>query len=148
MSSALSSAFAITAASLAVLAVFEMLRRQSFRERHAFWWLVAAIVSLVISIFPVVLEKAAWLVGVEVPSNLAFFLSILVLFFVSVQHGSELTVLEEKTRSLAEHTALIEERLAILTDRSDTTGTPPASALPNAALPTVPLLDTGLPAHR
>lgn len=127
MSSALSSAFAITAASLAVLAVFEMLRRQSFRERHAFWWLIAAVVSLVISIFPVVLEKAAWLVGVEVPSNLAFFLSILVLFFVSVQHGSELTTLEEKTRALAEHTALIEERLTSLNHRLDSRADTPAA---------------------
>lgn len=130
MSGELSSAFTITAASLALLAVFEMLRRQSFRERHAFWWLIAALVSLVVSIFPVVLEKAAWLVGVEVPSNLAFFLSILVLFFVSVQHGSELTVLEEKTRTLAEHTALIEERLSKLTERRNSTVETPAVPLP------------------
>lgn len=77
-----------------------------------------------------VLDQAAWLVGVEVPSNLAFFMSILVLFFVSVQHGSELTVLEEKTRTLAEHTALIEERLATLTERLDSTVDASAAPLP------------------
>ena len=107
-------AFAIVAASVALLAVIEMLRRQRFRERHAFWWLLAAIVSLVVSIFPGTLEWAATLVGVEVPSNLAFFASIVILFFVTVQHSSELTTLEEKTRVLAEHTALVEQRLTIL----------------------------------
>lgn len=108
-------AFAIAAAAIALLAIIEMLRRQRFRERHAFWWLLAAILSLVVSIFPSTLEWAASVVGVEVPSNLAFFISIVILFFVTVQHSSELTTLEEKTRVLAEHVALVEQRLSVLT---------------------------------
>ncbi|MDH6235947.1 DUF2304 domain-containing protein [Cryobacterium sp. CG_9.6] len=108
--------FAIAAASVALLAVIEMLRRQKFRERHAFWWLLAALLSVVVSIFPETLEWASSLVGVEVPSNLVFFVSIIILFFVTVQHSSELTTLEEKTRSLAEHTALMEQRLSILSE--------------------------------
>ena len=115
----MSYAFAIAAAGVALLAVIEMLRRQQFRERHAFWWLLAAIVSLVVSIFPITLEWAASVVGVEVPSNLAFFASIVILFFVTVQHSSELTTLEEKTRILAEHTAMVEERLSSITERLD-----------------------------
>ena len=109
-------AFAIAAAAIALLAIIEMLRRQRFRERHAFWWLLAAILSLVVSIFPSTLEWASSVVGVEVPSNLAFFISIVILFFVTVQHSSELTTLEEKTRVLAEHVALVEQRLSVLTD--------------------------------
>lgn len=112
-------AFAIAAAAIALLAIIELLRRQRFRERHAFWWLLAATVSLIVSIFPVTLERAAAAVGVEVPSNLAFFASIVILFFVTVQHSSELTRLEEKTRILAEHTALIEQRLSAMTARLD-----------------------------
>ena len=109
-------AFTIAAAAIALLAIIEMLRRQRFRERHAFWWLLAAILSLVVSIFPSTLEWASSVVGVEVPSNLAFFISIVILFFVTVQHSSELTTLEEKTRVLAEHVALVEQRLSVLTD--------------------------------
>jgi hypothetical protein len=111
--------FGIAAASIALLAVVEMLRRQRFRERHAFWWLLAALLSVVVSIFPATLVWASSLVGVEVPSNLAFFASIVILFFVTVQHSSELTVLEEKTRTLAEHTSLIEQRLDQLTEHLD-----------------------------
>lgn len=109
-------AFAIAAAAIALLAIIEMLRRQRFRERHAFWWLLAAILSLVVSIFPSTLEWAASVVGVEVPSNLAFFISIVILFFVTVQHSSELTTLEEKARVLAEHVALMEQRLSVLSN--------------------------------
>lgn len=106
--------FAIVAASVALVVIIDMLRRQKFRERHAFWWLIAAVLSVIVTIFPVTLEWAARTVGVEVPSNLAFFVSILILFFVTVQHGSELTVLEEKTRQLAEHTALMELKIQTL----------------------------------
>jgi hypothetical protein len=111
--------FGVAAASVALLAIVEMLRRQRFRERHAFWWLLAALLSVVVSIFPATLEWASSVVGVEVPSNLAFFVSIIILFFVTVQHSSELTTLEEKTRTLAEHTSLIEQRLDRLTERPD-----------------------------
>ncbi|MDJ0337576.1 DUF2304 domain-containing protein [Cryobacterium sp. PH31-O1] len=111
--------FAIAAASVALLSVVEMLRRQRFRERHAFWWLLAALLSVVVSVFPATLEWASSVVGVEVPSNLAFFVSIIILFFVTVQHSSELTTLEEKTRTLAEHTSLIELRLGRLAERLD-----------------------------
>ena len=75
-------AFAIAAAAIALIAVVEMLRRQRFRERHAFWWLLAAILALVISVFPSTLQFAATSVGVEIPSNLAFFMSLVILFFV------------------------------------------------------------------
>ncbi|TFD32751.1 DUF2304 domain-containing protein [Cryobacterium sp. TMT1-62] len=120
-------AFAIAAAAIALLAIIEMLRRQRFRERHAFWWLLAAILSLVVSIFPSTLEWASSVVGVEVPSNLAFFISIVILFFVTVQHSSELTTLEEKTRVLAEHVALVEQRLSVLTDNVERSSQPSES---------------------
>jgi hypothetical protein len=115
----ISHAFAIAAAAIALLAVIEMLRRKRFRERHAIWWLLAAALSLVIAIFPVTLDWTAHILGVEVPTNLAFFVSIVILFFVSVQHSSELTMLEGKTRILAERAALMDERLSTLSARLD-----------------------------
>jgi hypothetical protein len=121
--SPVSHAFAIAAAAIALIAIVEMLRRQRFRERHAFWWLLAAILALLISVFPSTLQFAAAAVGVEIPSNLAFFISLVILFFVSVQHSSELTTLEEKTRTLAEHVALLEQRVALL-DAAHGSGTP------------------------
>ena len=52
------------------------------------------------------------LVGVEVPTNLVFFVSLVVLFLVCVQHSTELTRLEDKVRVLAEESALTELRLS------------------------------------
>ncbi|MBB5642146.1 DUF2304 domain-containing protein [Cryobacterium roopkundense] len=103
--------FGIVAALLALSVVIEMLRRRRLRERHAVWWIVAGLLALLLGIFPQALVWAADVVGVEIPTNLAFFLSLLVLFLVCIQQSAELTDLEGKTRILAEECALQEERL-------------------------------------
>lgn len=103
--------FGIVVACLVLLAVFELLRRRRLRERHALWWIVAGAVALVVAVFPGLLEGTAAALGFSVPTNLGFFVCIVLLFMVSVSQSAELTVLEEKTRVLAEHGALLEERI-------------------------------------
>jgi hypothetical protein len=96
---------------LVLVVVVELLRRGSLRERHAVWWLVAGIFALIAGVFPATLEWAAQLLGIGLPVNLVFFVSIALLFLVCLQHSAELTKLESKTRSLAEKIALMELRL-------------------------------------
>jgi hypothetical protein len=103
--------FGIVAALIVLVVVIESLRRHHLRERHAIWWLGAGIIALVVGVFPDVLGWAASLVGVTVPTNLVFFLSIAVLFLVSIQHSGELTELESETRTLAESVALQDLRI-------------------------------------
>jgi hypothetical protein len=113
----------ILAALLVLVAVFELLRRRRLRERHAVWWILAGIVALVIGIFPQIVDAAAGLLGVALPSNLVFFVSIALLFLVSLQHSSELTALEDRVRTLAERVALLEMPRGSTTteDRTDRT---------------------------
>lgn len=106
--------FGVLSALLTLGVVIEMLRRRRLRERHAVWWLVAGTLALVIGVFPDVLRWAADIIGVEVPLNLVFFVSVAVLFLVCIQHSAELTALEAKTRTLAETAALHELRLEAL----------------------------------
>lgn len=103
--------FGIVSAALIIVIVIELLRRRRLRERHAIWWLIAGVFALIAGIFPATLEWAARLIGIEVPINLVFFVSIAILFLVCLQHSSELTQLESKTRTLAERVALLELRL-------------------------------------
>jgi hypothetical protein len=108
----------IASSSLVLLVVIEMLRRRRLRERHAIWWFGAGMLALIVSIFPVTLEWVSRLIGVEVPTNLVFFVSIAILFLVCLQYASELTNLERKTRTLAEHVALQDVRLRALERRA------------------------------
>jgi hypothetical protein len=110
--------FGILSALLALGVVIELLRRRQLRERHAIWWLIAGVLALVVGIFPSTLQWAATLIGIEVPLNLVFFVSIAVLFLVCLQHSAELTRLEAKTRTLAELVALQDLRLRELEERA------------------------------
>jgi hypothetical protein len=107
----------IVAALLTLGIVVEMLRRRRLRERHAVWWLLAGTLALVVGVFPAILNGAAALFGVGAPTNLVFFVSIAVLFLVCLQHSSELTTLEDKTRILAEDSVLLQLRIRDLESR-------------------------------
>ena len=109
--------FGVLSAVLTLAVVIEMLRRRRLRERHAVWWLIAGTLALIIGIFPATLVWAAHLVGVEVPLNLVFFVSVAVLFLVCIQHSAELTALEAKTQTLAETAALQELRIEALENK-------------------------------
>lgn len=91
--------------------LFEMLRRRHLREKYAVLWGTVAVVSLLVAIFPGILTGVANVVGVEVPANLLFFLASLLLLLTSIQHSVELGRLEERTRTLAEETALLRLQL-------------------------------------
>jgi hypothetical protein len=106
--------FGVASAVMTLAVVVEMLRRRRLRERHAVWWLIAGSLALIVGVFPPVLGWAAALVGVAVPLNLVFFVSVAVLFLVCIQHSAELTSLEAKTRTLAETVALQDLRIKAL----------------------------------
>jgi hypothetical protein len=110
-------AFGILAALLALVAIIELMRRVTLRERHAVWWLVGGVIALIVAIFPQTLTWAAHLLGFAVPTNFAFFLAIGLLFLVSLQYGAELTRVEDRMRSMAEQTAFQEQRLSVVEDR-------------------------------
>jgi hypothetical protein len=108
----------IVGALLILTVAVELLRRGKLRERHTFWWLIAGTLSLVVAIFPFILDGLAALLGIDVPVNLLFFVAIVVLFLVCIQQSTELTRSEERTRTLAERVALLDERLREVEDRA------------------------------
>ncbi len=92
---------------LTLVVIFEMLRRQRLREKYAVIWVVVALMTVLLAVFPGILTASADLLGVQVPANLLFFGAILLLLLVSVQLSYEVGRLEERTRTLAEEVALL-----------------------------------------
>ena len=87
--------------------LFELLRRRQLREKYAVFWVIVAMATLVIAVFPATLTTAADLVGVEVPANLLFFGASMLLLGVSIHQSYEMGRLEERTRTLAEEIGLL-----------------------------------------
>ncbi|MEZ2389049.1 DUF2304 domain-containing protein [bacterium RCC_150] len=108
--------------------VFEMLRRKKLREKYAALWLVVGTGTLVLAAFPRLLTIVAELVGVQLPSNLLFIISILLLLGVCLHLSWEISVVEDETRTLAEEVAIMRAQLERL-QRAETAedGTPTPS---------------------
>jgi len=118
----LSHVISAAAAAIVLIVVIEMLRRGNLRERHALWWLCAGAIGLVVTLFPGLLDRIASLFGIADPLNLAFFAGIVILFLVNMQQAKELTQFEERTRTLAEQSALLESRVRDLEDGRSSRG--------------------------
>lgn len=100
---------------LAIVAlVVEMLRRKKLREKYAALWLIVGGATLVLAAFPRLLNIVAEYVGVQVPSNLLFALSILMLLGVCLHLSWEISVVEDETRTLAEEVAILRTQVEAL----------------------------------
>ena len=117
---------------LAVLGlIIALLMRRQLREKYAQLWLVIGVAMLVLAVFPDLLGALAGLLGVIVPSNLLFALTVALLIGVTLHLSWELSQAEEEIRRVAEEVALLRlevEQLRVggedsnVSDASETAG--------------------------
>lgn len=107
------------AISLAMVGVVvELLRWGKLREKYAVLWLIIGALMILLALVPRLLDWAAALVGVQVPVNLLFALSIVLLMGVGLHSARELTILEDETRTLAEEIAILRSTVDQLSNES------------------------------
>ena len=99
--------------------IVELLRRRILREKYAVLWLLVCIGLLLFSVFPGLLARLADLLGFEVPANLLFVISLVLLLVVSVQLSYEVSRVEARTRRLAEEVAILRRQVDDIRDDSD-----------------------------
>jgi hypothetical protein len=90
-----------------VLSLLQLLRTRRIREKYAAVWILLTLAVVVIGVFPGLAFWLSDLVGVQTPANLLFALASLVLLAVCIQLSTEVSSLEEETRTLAEEVALL-----------------------------------------
>ena len=97
----------IAGSAIILLTLFEMMRRHRLREKYALIWAMVALAVITVAAVPALLVKTSEALGLEVPANLLFFAAAIVILVLTLQHSSELSRLEERTRTLAEEVALL-----------------------------------------
>jgi hypothetical protein len=102
-----------------VIFIIDLLRRGVLKEKYAVLWLFFAGAALFFALVPSALYWLTARLGVETPSNLLFFITIVLLVLVSVQISYELSRNEAKIRRLAEEIALLEEKTRRLSGPTD-----------------------------
>lgn len=109
---------AAIAAILVFVFIIWLLRKGVLKEKYAVLWLLVSAAAAFFALVPGASRWLADLVGVEIPANLLFFVTLVLLILVSVQLSYELSRHEAKIRRLAEEQALLEERLRRLEGES------------------------------
>ncbi|MFD5276798.1 DUF2304 domain-containing protein [Pseudarthrobacter sp. NPDC092439] len=120
-----------------VVIVLIMLRNGRLREKYAILWLVIGGLTIILGFFPRLLNWAASIVGVVVPANLLFAMSILLLVGVSLHVSRELTILEDETRILAEEVAILRASVEGI-QRHGTAQPSPATTMRSGSQATTP----------
>lgn len=87
--------------------IVELLRRRQMREKYALLWLTVGLVVGPLALYPRLLDRVARAVGVVSGVSLVLFLAVVFLLLVCVHLSWEVSRLEEETRTLAEHVALL-----------------------------------------
>ncbi len=100
-------AFAITASLGLVVFLIVLLRSRRVREKYAFIWIAVGTAVAVLAAFPDLVLALTRLAGIQAPINLLFSAALIVLLFVCIQLSTEVSMLEEETRTLAEEVALL-----------------------------------------
>lgn len=99
--------FAIGLCAAVIVLLFFLLRTRRIREKYAGIWIGLSVAVITIGVFPTLAFWIAHLVGVATPVNLLFAVAFVVLLGVCIQLSSEVSNLEEETRTLAEEIALL-----------------------------------------
>jgi hypothetical protein len=94
-----------------LISVFEMLRRQKLREKYAVLWIVIGIGTLILSVFPQLLNTASSLLGIQIPANLLFIMTLILLVGVCLHLSHEQSQAEDEVRILAEEVAILRSDL-------------------------------------
>ena len=110
---------AVGASVLTFIFVFVLLRRGVLREKYAVLWLLVSGVAFLFAVIPGALRWVSDLLGIETPSNLLFFITVVLLVLVSVQLSYELSRHEMRIRRLAEEVALLNDEVWELRKRDD-----------------------------
>ena len=107
MQSTGSYALGVLAAVATCVFIVELLRRGILREKYAALWLGVSATMLVFAVFPRLLPSLSDLLGFALPSNLLFLMAAVLLLLVSFQLSHEVSLVEARTRRLAEEVALL-----------------------------------------
>ncbi len=129
--------FFLIIAVITLVLLFNLVRSRRLREKYVALWMLVGLVIILLALFPDLLGWLSRLVGVVVPSNLLFALSILMLLGVTIQLSLEISHTEEKTRTLAEHVAILNLQMRQLAGEPAAPMAPPS---PDAEL-TEPVAD-------
>ena len=97
----------LVATAVCVVAILRLVRRHGLRSKYSLLWLTLAVLLLALGVFPGLLVAASRVVGIHYPPAAFLTLAVAALLMIVIHFSWELSRLEERTRILSEHAALL-----------------------------------------
>ena len=104
---------------IALLFILRLVRRRQLAGKYALLWTAVALVLGILAVWPGLLTGVSEFVGVHYPPALFLLVTTGFLFVVVIHFSYELSRLEDRSRTLAEETALLRAELDRALDRID-----------------------------
>jgi len=101
----------IAVAVVICVSIFELVRRKRLMERYAILWLVAGATVLVLSLAQGAIQKLAHDLGVSYTPSALFAIAFLFVLVMLVQFSMTISRLSDQNTALAQHLALLQQRL-------------------------------------
>ncbi|MDM5231760.1 DUF2304 domain-containing protein [Lysinibacillus pakistanensis] len=92
---------------LATFQLIRMITRYKLDLKYALLWLLLAVVSLCLVIFPSILYKTAELLSIEIPSNALFMLAILLVLIIIFSLTIALSRASNKIKTLSQELGIL-----------------------------------------
>lgn len=99
----------IIIAILCIIYIVSVVRKRKFSVKESFFWMVAAFLMLLLSIFPYSIDFIAKIFGVEYPPTLFLVFCIIFLVFVNFRNSKRIAEQQEKITELAQNIAILKE---------------------------------------
>jgi hypothetical protein len=97
----------IILALIAFIYIIHEIRKRKFSIKESFWWVFAAIVMLLLAIFPYSINHLAEFLNIDYPPSLLFVLCIIFLVFINFKNSKKIAEQQEKIIELAQELAII-----------------------------------------
>lgn len=93
-----------------VLLIFliKQIRKRSIDLKHSLAWLLLDVALICVTVFPSLLIKISELFGVEIPTNIVFFLGMCLILIINYTQTVALSRMSERQKNLVQHIALTE----------------------------------------
>jgi hypothetical protein len=123
-------AFIALATGIGLILILRLVRRRRMGGKYAVLWTAVGALMGVLAVWPGLLTQISELAGVHYPPALFLLVTTGFLFIVVIQFSYELSRLEERSRTLAEETALLRAELELARHDDARRGSPAGTASP------------------
>lgn len=92
---------------IVLLYVVTNVKKKKFSIKESFYWVLAAIIMLILAIFPYSIDIIAKWLNVTYPPSLLFVFCIIFLLYINFRNSRKITEQQEKIIELAQELAIV-----------------------------------------